>query len=141
MTPVLDIETSRLVQKIIGEVETEKWWSYASCGDGCPIPSHVKGGWRVTTGKESHDAIPAPNFGELIRLLPLIGEKKGWDKITVCAAYHHETPPHGCSCGGYITNKTGFIIRQMATEYASEFAPTPQDGMIAVGAYLKGLLI
>jgi len=111
----LDLETSRLVQKICGDVETETCW--VDTREGWTLkPKMPNGTWR--------NPIPAPNFGELCRLLPLIGEKMGWrrDKMD---------DPNEVTLND--------VCDDMGRYYM--LAPSPQDGMTACVEYLKKLLI
>lgn len=72
----LSLEASRKIFELIGKYETERRWIYT-------------GKWKVVkprvydTEKTIHssEGFPAPTFSELIRVLPRIGEKKGWEPI------------------------------------------------------------
>ena len=111
----LSLEASKKVYELVGEYETEKHWSRSTKGKVMP--------WRFgyfskTMGTE---IIPAPTFAELIRVLPKIGEKKGW-------------PVSGARLAGKMVNK---LVRMTAIYVG---ALTEPEGMAAVEEYLMKLL-
>jgi len=115
MTPVLSLETSRRLYELLGEVETEQYWIKPSSAQTYFLASKQNMGTRDQSTLEG--VYPAPSFGELIRLLPALGEKLGWSS--------HE-----------IQDKHLSIV---AVQYM--VAPTPQEGMEKVEAYLEKLLV
>lgn len=61
----LSLETSRKIHDLIGDYETCEWHEVADDRD----------------PHRPHERIPTPNFSELIRILPKIGEGKDWGNI------------------------------------------------------------
>lgn len=75
MTP-LSLEPSKRIHALIGDYETEKRWrEYDVPGSSVNLePTNDR--LRLVT-KQNY---PAPTFAELLRVLPRIGEMKGWTK-------------------------------------------------------------
>lgn len=118
----LSLEPSKLIHAVIGDFETENEWFK---------PHWNEDRWILQRRHKEDDGgtgdYPAPTFAELIRVLPRIGEKKGWsDKIT--------------------TNKYGEILDsevwQKVCKIVAKYmdAPTELEGMKAVEEYLMKLL-
>ena len=59
MQPTLDRDVAEAIYRLVGEYETEDF------------EEEVREPWVV--------CIPLPNFAELIRIFPKVGEAKGWD--------------------------------------------------------------
>lgn len=106
------LELSRKIYELVGEYETEEFYE-------------DNDGWtNAQTGE--HDYIPRPNLAELIRILPKIGEKKGWDENARIAGFPIESM------------KIFERINNIVLGYM--FAPTEPEGMKAVEDYLLRLL-
>jgi len=100
----LSLEASKKVYEIVGEYETLDMEKV----DGDVFPDKE---W-----------IPRPNFAELIRVLPKIGEKKGWPETHFCKG-----EISACS-----------VTEDIACTYM--LASTEPEGMKAVEEYLLNLL-
>lgn len=114
---VLPLETSRLIYELVGEYECERYWVvYRSAVTGSPrlIWAKPRNG-RQSDSKNYLVRIPAPNFAETIRVLPRIGEKKGWSDLD-----------------------QGIYRDDIAMLYAE--APIEPEGMDDVNSYLLKLL-
>ncbi len=110
----LSLEASKKVYEIVGEYETESFWTqYAS--------NARKGTWHVSRPinwrKDAHK-IQAPNFAELIRVLSKIGEKRD----------------------GYNDEEDWVTLAYVEVTRAYMGAPTEPEGMAAVETYLMKLL-
>lgn len=109
----LNLEASKKVYELLGDTYktrdsfSEKEEPDCLCGD------HVEPGYKL---------IPKPNFSELIRLLPKIGEKKGWLKATFCM--------------GDVSART--VGEDLTWLYMN--APTEEQGMEEVSKYLLKVL-
>lgn len=114
----LSLECSKKLYALLGEYETEQRWSVKiACLRGVlPEAYLIPRGSVMTADKYS---IPAPNFAETIRLLPKIGEKKGWGTLHI----------HG---------HTSTIANDVMMDYM--LAPTPEEGMERLSEYLMKLL-
>jgi len=117
MNPVLSISLSRRLKELVGEVETQFSHCISLPGNFQPMEPMDVDGFDDEWLENFSEVIPAPSFSELIRLLPAIGEKLGWSS--------HE-----------IQDKHLSIL---AVQYM--VAPTPQEGMEKVEAYLEKLLV
>lgn len=111
---VLSLETSKKVYELCGDIKTEMTYAYNLDGEydllrNDDVQEHLAGD------------VPAISFSELIRLLPKIGEKKGWRV-------------GGARAAGQLVNK---LVRITAL-YVN--APTEPEGMAAVESYLLSIL-
>lgn len=97
----LSLEASKKVFEIVGEYETEEF------------TEEVREPWVV--------CIPRPNFAELIRVLPKIGEKKKWN-------------------AGWGRSGTCLIDVLYNVSIIYMNAPRESEGMAAVETYLMKLL-
>ena len=121
MNNTLDLETSKLIYKTIGDFDTEKTWydcgsNIWNCGDWAEAMNNGKDYAQSTAPGYGIKTIPAPSLGETIRILPKIGEERGWDN------------------GWYRV----MDAVNLACIYIS--APSPEEGMKQVGEYLTKLL-
>lgn len=128
----LNLEASKKVYELLGDTyETEFFWDkwcehiYPCMPSDHKLKVHseadfTKDGSELYFYEPSDDAISAPNFSELIRLLPKIGEKKGWSVID-----------------GYPTE--ALAKAQLMTEMYM-LAPTEEQGMEEVSKYLLKIL-
>jgi hypothetical protein len=107
----LSLEASKKVYEIVGEYETEKLRTNDTGYIHEELPS-----CRIGI-----DCYPAPNFPEMIRVLPKIGEKMCWNS-------------------GFGRTGTCLIdvLYNMSIIYMN--APTEPEGMQAVEEYLLNLL-
>ena len=107
----LSLECSKKLYALLGDTyETERRISPENtCGSCYENESHIPFG----------QCIPNPNFAETIRLLPKIGEKKGWGTLHI----------HG---------HTSTIANDVMMDYM--LAPTPEEGMERLSEYLMKLL-
>lgn len=110
----LDLETSKLISELVGEYETEKKAPLMACD--CGEPDLCK------YADEIGDTVPLPNFGEVIRILPKIGEKKG--------IRNYGGPKHI-----NLLHHHGWWLTKLYMN-----ATTPEQGMKEVGTYLRTLL-
>jgi len=101
--PYLDRDVADKIFELVGEYSTE-----------------ARSGWEGFNSFE-HDRVPMPNFGETIRILPNIGEKKGWERDEV-------------------TNKIS--MRRVSHILAEIYmlAPSAEEGMTNVSEYLRKIL-
>lgn len=117
----LSLETSKKIYELVGEYETEKSWTkHFRINDALCTAVHIPEG-RFNLLKAGYEVTPAPTFSELIRILPKIGEKKGY-KMDVFSS-------------GLNTFKLASDLTDMYMD-----APTEEEGMEAVEEYLKKLL-
>lgn len=118
----LSLEASKKVFEIVGEYETERDWEL----------SFDKRSWFLTIPEEylpedtmqlayCRTRVPAPNFAELVRVLPKIGEKKKWN-------------------AGWGRSGTCLIDVLYNVSIIYMNAPTEPEGMAAVETYLMKLL-
>jgi hypothetical protein len=120
MTPC-SLEPSKAIHALIGEYETEWIFDVARCD----IPTcncgkdHIE---RVRRVDMIPHAVfyPSPTFAELIRVLPRIGEKKGWKR-------------HGTAL-----KSTGICSYDLVDIYQD--APNESEAMKACEDYLMKLL-
>jgi len=77
MMKTTNLEASKAIASLGIEVESEKWWWYD--GIGWNIGSTVS--MVIEEELETFEKYPAPNFQELILILPEIGEKLGWKEL------------------------------------------------------------
>ena len=111
----LSLEASKKLYELIGEYETELHWAVAKPNEmSCFEPLDISG-WENEYLEKWQAFIPAPNFAELIRVLPKVGEKKGWSP--------YDEP---------------LDIKHLVSRYI--FAPTEPEGMHQVEEYLMKLL-
>jgi len=110
--PTLDRDVAEAIYELLGDTyETERYWYSPAIG--MPIT------WKLLTHKPNPinaSWYPAPDFSETIRLLPKIGEKKGWDEGRVLQPEMYK----------------------MVWAYA--FVPTEEQGMKQVSEYLRKIL-
>lgn len=114
----LNLEASKKVYELLGDTyETENEWKRTKS-----YPFHVnRKEWR--SAKETRlESFNTPTFPELIRLLPKIGEKKGWLKTTFCM--------------GDVSART--VGEDLTWLYMN--APTEEQGMEEVSKYLLKVL-
>lgn len=117
--PTINLETSRKIFELVGEYETEKSWHWR---DGDLTDSWVDDWEDLSNELELHiEQLPAPDFGELIRVLPKIEEeKKDWGlKALKPNAYEY-----------------GRVLLGLYMH-----ADSPEAGMIACDEYLAKLLV
>lgn len=95
----LSAKTSRMIFDLIGNFPTKKRWDQSNFG------------YLLT----EHGAVPAPDFGETLRIIVKIGEKKGFTPLN-----------------------TRRSLDRIAEEYID--APTPTLGMEAVDKMVAGLI-
>lgn len=123
----LSLEASKKLFEIVGEYETDVIWIKTKLDDGYDgqfhlAPSMSLAVYKSAESKKKFSAknrlvwFPAPNFAELIRVLPKIGEKKGWGTSDI----------HGHAS-------------EMTIKYISWFQTEP-EGIAKVEAYLMKLL-
>lgn len=107
----LSLETSKKLYELLGEYEAENHWVEVIGGDSIKL---LRPGQVVTA---NHAKIyPAPSFQELIRLLPLIGEKIKWQRVHL-----------------------DFHLDQLAVRYVEE--ETEEAGIKACEEYLGKLIV
>jgi len=134
MPSTLSLETSRKLEKLIGKVETELTYERITDRDSGEWLS-----WEILRTpfsdevckhfKLKHEQHPAPSFSELIRLLPLIGEKKEWAVYRITFSKGREQTDIG---------DAGLYAGELANMFMS--APTPEDWMRQVDEYLIKIL-
>ena len=116
--PTLNLEASKKVYELLGWLDVEKHFG-----------KHRGSNKVHPTDPMSHSCrrdgcIPLPNLGELIRLLPKIGEKKGWEfeeffgRVTIA--------------------KVRIVAYHLANYYLE--APSPEEGMEEVSKYLLSII-
>lgn len=115
----LSLEASKKVYEIVGEYETEKCWLTHDDVSRLELSSCIINYLGDLGGVVWS---PAPNFAELIRVLPNIGEKKGWPETHFCKG-----EISACS-----------VTEDIACTYM--LASTEPEGMKAVEDYLMKLL-
>lgn len=130
----LNLEASKKVYELLGDTyETEFFWDkwcehiYPCVPSDHKLKVHseadfTKDGSELYFYEPSDDAISAPNFSELIRLLPKIGEKKGWSED--------------------VWDSNRINLRRMSHILAEIYmlAPTEEQGMEEVSKYLLKVL-
>ena len=79
----VECDTDKIYTNLLYSVEKEEWeWvsetfhTIVSAEDNPRFPKGARNRWVKTKGY----IIPAPNFQEVLDILPQIGEKLGWDK-------------------------------------------------------------
>jgi len=126
----LSLEASKRVFELIGEYETDNRHNDS-------LPKNTKkylGSGIHVTDPLSHSCrrqgcAPAPTFAELIRVLPRIGEKKGWAEYRLTLSEGEKSKDIG---------EAGVTAMNMGLEYMS--APTEPKGMAEVEEYLMKLI-
>lgn len=104
--PTLDRDVAEAIYKLLGDTyETAAW--HETPDDRDP--------------HRPHERIPLPSFSETIRLLPKIGERKGW---------------YGR------TGEDALMIWNIVSDCAHRYvaAPSPDQGMKEVSNYLRKIL-
>ena len=122
MPATLTLEASKKVRELLGDTEkTRMLWSESNIGEY---------GLRVCRDGStySEDDINAPDFGETIRLLPLIAEKKGWPPYPMSPAVNfHASPPTADELA------RRFLYRYMK-------ASSPEEGMRLISEEIMRLV-
>ena len=114
MNPTTSLEFSRKIYEIIGEQETEYRWLVGGKLSGETYSELMKSKERrYCTADSAFCAFTAYTFGELLRVMPLIGKEESFDVKTS-------------------------LVETCAFLYAK--APTPEQGMKDVEAYLEQYL-
>lgn len=114
----LDRDVAEAIYKLLGWLDVAKHYG-----------KH-RGGYKAhSTDPMSHSCrrngcIPLPDFSETIRLLPKIGEKKGWGMNN---EYQGDEEP-----------MREYYAKELSIIYMD--APSPFEGMAQVSAYLRKIL-
>lgn len=124
----LSLETSKLIFDLVGEYPTRLHWkSYIDRDTGERYmdrhPSEVD-------YFASAFAIPAPDFGETVRIMVKIGEKKGWNNRETAYLSH---------INGKMIYHVSDVIYTLSEKYC--YAPSPELGMEEVDTYIRKVLV
>lgn len=117
MQPTLDRDVAEAIYKIVGEYETAQRWAFKlACLRGELRDAYlIDRGTVITADKVS---IPAPDFGETIRIIVQIDKKRD-------GSYDEED---------WLT----MVYCVITQKYM--FAPSPEQGMAEVSNYLRKIL-
>jgi len=122
----LSLEASKKIFDLIGDYETEQSYSEREEED-CTCGYHGEPGYTLT---------PRPNLGEALRLLPKIGEKKGW--VPYHAAVLSKAQKEARGVWHPTIEWVEVKVRHCADLYAA--APSPEEGMKEVSKYLLSII-
>lgn len=120
--PTLDRDVAEKIHILVGDYETEVFWGDKHM---CRAYDCV----HCDSPFRDEGSIPFPNFGETVRILTKIGEKKGWNQETFSLANGHKTH----TLGDHDIHATNMLIDYMN-------APTAEEGMKQVSIYLRRIL-
>lgn len=116
--PTTSLEFSRKVFEIIGGQKTYFGWVHSF---GRMQLTRLTKRYRLAESYHIDTKISAYTFSELIRVIPLIAEKKGWKE-------------HG------IYERAMEVVENIALKYVFPYPNTPEQGMKDVEAYLMKML-
>ena len=89
MTFQTNLDNSRKIKELVGEVETEKYWQHYSLQSPdkwvLENKSIINYAVNPITGEETDDTerLSSPSLSELALVLKMVGEKKGWGSMEI----------------------------------------------------------